>query len=86
MMTNSITANELKTKGLAALDKAIFNSNEAIITVRGVNKYVVLPFERYNYFRECELESALAESKSDIENGKFIEESVEDHIKRITIG
>jgi len=84
MMTNSITANELKTKGLAALDKAISSSNEAIITVRGVNKYVVLPFERYNYFRECELESALAESKSDIETGKFIEESVEDHIKRIT--
>jgi hypothetical protein len=86
MMVNLITANELKTKGLIVLDKAISNGDEAIITVRGKNKYVVLPFERYNYFRECELESALEESKRDLENGKFIEESVEEHIRRITSG
>lgn len=85
-MINSITANELKTKGLIALDKAISNGDEAIITVRGKNKYVVLPFQRYNYLRECELESALEESKRDLENGKYIEESVEEHIRRITSG
>ena len=85
-MINSITANELKTKGLIALDKAISNGDEAIITVRGKNKYVVLPFQRYNYLRECELESALEESKRDLENGKYIEESVEEHIIRITSG
>lgn len=85
-MVNSITANELKTKGLMALDKAISNGDEAIITVRGKNKYVVLSFQRYNYFRECELESALEESKRDLENGKYIEESVEEHIRRITSG
>jgi len=45
-----------------------------------------LPFQRYNYFRECELESALEESKRDLENGKYIEESVEEHIRRITSG
>ncbi|MCL5985453.1 MAG: hypothetical protein M1371_02690 [Actinobacteria bacterium] len=38
----------------------------------------------YNYFIECELEAALIESKRDIENGKFIEESVEEHIERVT--
>ena len=85
-MINSITANELKTKGLIVLDKAISNGDEAIITVRGKNKYVVLPFQRYNYLRECELESALEESKRDLENGKYIEESVEEHIRRITSG
>lgn len=85
-MADLITANELKTKGLAALERAISNGNEAIITVRGKNKYVVLPFERYNHLRECELESALEESKKDLENGRFIEESVENHIRRITSG
>jgi len=85
-MVDLITANELKTKGMIALDRAILNGNEAIITVRGRNKYVVLPFERYSHLRECELESALEESKRDMENGKFIEESVEDHIRRITSG
>ena len=85
-MLNEITANELKTKGLIALDKATSNGDEAIITVRGKNKYVVLPFERYNHLREFELESALAESKRDLENGNYMEESVEEHIRRITSG
>jgi PHD/YefM family antitoxin component YafN of YafNO toxin-antitoxin module len=85
-MVDLITANELKTKGLTALNKATSSGSEAIITVRGKNKYVVLPFERYNHLRECELESALEESKRDLENGKFIEESVENHIRRITSG
>jgi hypothetical protein len=82
-MPNIITANELKTKGVT-----IFNdeSSEVIITVRGKSKYVVLPIEKYNYLRECELETALIEAKKDIKDGKFIKESVEKHIKRITRG
>ena len=40
-----------------------------IITVRGKNKYVVLPIEKYNYLRECELETALLETKKDIKEG-----------------
>jgi len=83
-MTNILTANELKIKGATALKNATSGSNEAIITIRGKNEYVVLPIALYNRLRECELEIALIESKKDIENGKFIEESVEDHIKRIT--
>lgn len=85
-MFESITANELKTKGLSVLDKATIKGVEAIITVRGKNKYVVIPFDRYNYLRECELESALEESKEDLKNNRFIEESVENHIRRITSG
>ena len=83
-MTNILTANELKTKGTAALKNATSGENEAIITVRGKSKYIVLPIAMYNRLRECELEIALIESKKDIKNGKFVEESVEDHIKRIT--
>ncbi|MBM3707191.1 MAG: prevent-host-death protein [Actinobacteria bacterium] len=85
-MVESITANELKTKGLSALSRATLNDNEAIITVRGKNKYVVIPFDRYNYLRECELESALGESIRDMNNGRYIEETVENHIRRITSG
>jgi prevent-host-death family protein len=85
-MGKVITANELKTKGVTALNDATSDDGEAIITVRGKNKYVVLPIESYNYLRECELEAALIESKKDIKNGKFIEESVEEHIKRIISG
>ena len=85
-MTQTITANELKTKGVTILTDETADGTEVIITVRGKNKFVVLPIEKYNYLRECELEAALLESKRDIKEGKFINESVEKHIKRITRG
>jgi prevent-host-death family protein len=83
-MAQIITANELKTKGVSVLDQDTADGSEIIITVRGKNKYVVLPIEKYNYLRECELETALMETKRDIKEGKFIKESVERHIERIT--
>jgi len=83
-MTKILTANELKQKGAKALKNATSDNNEAIITVRGKSEYVVLPISLYNHLRENELEIALIESKKDIEDGKFFEESVEKHIRRIT--
>lgn len=85
-MTQTITANELKTKGISILNDETSEGDEVIITVRGKNKFVILPMEKYNYLRECELEAALNESKKDIKEGKIFKESVEKHIKRITRG
>jgi prevent-host-death family protein len=85
-MPQTITANELKTKGISVLTDETADGSEVIITVRGKNKFVVLPMEKYNHLRECELEAALLESKRDIRAGKFVKESVEKHIKRITRG
>ena len=83
-MVKILTANQLKQKGATALKDAILSDNEVIITVRGKSEYIVLPISAYNSLRECELEIALIESRKDIENNKFVEESVEEHIKRIT--
>ena len=85
-MTQVITANDLKTKGVKILNDETSDGSEVIITVRGKSKYVVLPIEKYNYLRECELDAALRESRKDLKEGKFIKESVEKHIKRITRG
>ena len=85
-MAQIITANDLKTKGVTILDQESSGGNEVIVTVRGKNKYVVLPIDKYNYLRECELEAALLETKRDIKEGKFIKEPVEKHLKRITRG
>ena len=52
----TITANQLKTKGVSALESVIDENNAAIVTVRGKDKYVVLDLETYNHLRECELE------------------------------
>ena len=83
-MSHIITANELKTKGISVLDKAIDTGDETIISVRGKNRFVVLPIEKYNYLRNCELEAAIHEVRDDLKKGKIRKESVQKHIKRIT--
>jgi hypothetical protein len=80
----TITANELKTKGIAAINKAVENNGEATISVRGQDRYVVMDFDTYNRLRVCELEAALYETRKEVADGKYVEESVEDHIKRIS--
>ena len=85
-MENVISANELKTKGVSRLDEITASGDEAIISVRGKNRYVVLTLEQYNYLRECELEAALVETRKDLKEGNVVEESVEDHLNRIASG
>jgi len=42
----------------------------------------VMDMEHYNCLRECELDAALHQVKTDYKDGNFIMEPVEDHIKR----
>lgn len=80
----AVTANDLKVKGVPVLDEAVNEHGEAIITVRGQARYVVLSMEAYDRLRDLELDAALAETKRDLEAGRVHRESVADHIKRIT--
>jgi PHD/YefM family antitoxin component YafN of YafNO toxin-antitoxin module len=82
-MANEITANDLKVKGISAIDDLTSTGYEAIITVRGKQKYVVMTVEEYNKLREYELAGAIIEAKADIKKGKYKKGSVEDHMKRI---
>jgi PHD/YefM family antitoxin component YafN of YafNO toxin-antitoxin module len=82
-MVHTITANDIKTKGVNAIDEATNDGSEAFISIRGKNKFVVLSLEKYNFLRECELEAALLEAKNDIKKGKYFKETVDKHIKRI---
>ncbi|RJP59603.1 MAG: type II toxin-antitoxin system Phd/YefM family antitoxin [Deltaproteobacteria bacterium] len=81
---NTITANQLKTKGVSVIESKLADDNELVITVRGKEKYVIMDIQQYNYLRECELDAALHETRADYQNGKFVTESVEKHIQRIT--
>ena len=85
-MSHQISANELKTRGVSALRDATNDGSEAIITVRGKNRYVVMPIESYNRLRECELEAALLEVREEVKKGKYHKGSVKNHMKRITRG
>ncbi len=79
----SIKANDLKTKGVSVIESALQQDGEAIITVRGERKYVVLDFKTYNKLREYELDIALQEARNDIADGNYNTESVDEHMKRV---
>ncbi len=82
-MIDRISANELKVKGISAIDEKVSDNTGVVITVRGVEKYVILPIDEYNQLREMELDYAIQESKKDIAEGRFFSGSIEDHMKRV---
>ena len=79
-----ISANDLKTKGVSAIEDGLGKTGEAIITVRGKERFVVMGVEHYHYLRECELEAALRQAREDVASGNVVVESVDEHIKRVT--
>jgi len=83
VIMGTVVANNLKTKGIKAIEEVLLNQPEAPISVRGKIKYVVMSQQHYQYLRECELEAALAESRADLANGRFVKETVAQHIKRL---
>ena len=80
---HSLTANDLKTKGIAAIEAVLAERPEAIVSVRGKDRFVVMDIAQYHYLRECELEAALAETRADISAGRFVKESPAEHVKRV---
>lgn len=79
----SISANDLKICGVSAIETALAKDSEALIAVRGINRYVVMPLEQFQYLRECELEAALARTKEDLAEGRFVTSTPEDHLERL---
>ena len=75
-----ISANDLKTKGIAAIEAALGEAAEAIVSVRGKDKFVVMDIAHYHYLRECELDAAIAETKADMAAGRFSTESIDEHL------
>ena len=81
---NTLSANELNIKGVNAIELALANQSEISISVEDVPKFVVISAEHYNYLRECELTAAITETKADIEAGRFVTCSSEEHLARIS--
>jgi len=78
-----ITANELKTKGVKALENKLNKSEGVLLTVRGKAKYIILSVEEYDRMREAELDLAIIQIKKDIVDGNYTEESAEEHLNRL---
>lgn len=78
-----LSANDLKTGGVAAIAAALAEQPEVIISVRGKDRFVVMDIEHYHYLRECELDAALAQSQADVAAGRFVAESAQAHVARL---
>ena len=79
----TITANDLKSRGISVLESALEHQDEAIISVRGRPRYVVMDIAHYEQFREAELHSAWKEARRSIAEGDVLETTAEEHIARL---
>jgi len=66
-----VMANEVKTKGVSLFDALFETFSEVVISVRGKNKYVVVPFEEYEAYRAYKLDIAHKEVMQNIADGKY---------------
>jgi hypothetical protein len=79
----ALTANDLKTRGVAAIEETLTSQPEAVISVRGKERFVVMEVTQYQYLRECELDAALAQSRADEAAGRYVAESAQAHMARL---
>ena len=79
----SISANDLKIHGVSVIETALLQQQEAVISVRGKERFVVMDLSQYHYLRECELEAALAQTHADLAAGRIVRESPAAHLERI---
>jgi PHD/YefM family antitoxin component YafN of YafNO toxin-antitoxin module len=78
-----LTANDLKLRGVAAIESALSDQTEVTISVRGKDRFVVMNMAQYHYLRECELEAALVQTRADLAAGHAVQESADEHMARL---
>jgi hypothetical protein len=78
-----LSANDLKLRGIAAIEAVLAHQVEATISVCGKERFVVMEMAQYHYLRECELEAALAQSRADVAAGRAVQESAQAHVARL---
>ncbi len=83
---STISAAELKRCGVSALAPTLAADGDAVITVRGKAKYVVMSIDTYSRLREAELDLALREARADYAAGRVADDSIASHMKRLDHG
>ena len=80
---STISAGEIKRQGVAALEPLLEAEGEAVITVRGRERYVVMTLAAYHRLREAELDCAVRETRADYAAGRIADRDVDAHMRRI---
>ena len=78
-----VTANDLKTKGISDIERALQEAQEVVISVRGKPRYVVMDIAHYDFLRECEIAAAWAQTREDVAAGRYRREGADAHMARI---
>ena len=78
-----VTANDLKTKGISDIERALQDAQEVVISVRGKPRYVVMELTHYDYLRECEIAAAWAQTREDVAAGRYRREGADAHMARV---
>ena len=78
-----VTANDLKTRGISDIERALQEAQEVVISVRGKPRYVVMDIAHYDFLRECEIAAAWAQTREDLAAGRYRREDAEAHMARI---
>jgi len=79
----TISANEVKKRGVSIFDELLKKFSEVAITFRGKKKYIVMDIKRYEELREKELELAYKEVMEDYEKGDYKIVSAKEHIEAL---
>ncbi len=79
----TVTANEVKIKGVSLFDKLLKKADELFINVRGKDRFVVLDLDRYKELRENELDLAYLQTREDLLKGRYKEQSVKEHLDEL---
>ena len=80
---NTINANELKKRGVSAIESALLHDSDVAISVRGQTRVVVVNLDYFQQLREYELEKAVRDAKEDLAAGRFVVETAAQHKERI---
>jgi hypothetical protein len=80
---STLTAAELKRRGVSALAPVLRQDGEAVITVHGKGRYVVMTVDKYGALRELELSEAVREARADHKAGRITDTTIKGHIRRI---
>ena len=83
---SAVAAVELKRRGVSALVPALADDEEAVITVRGKGRYVVMKLETFAKLREAELDMAVREARADYAAGRIADRTIKAHLKRLDHG
>jgi prevent-host-death family protein len=79
---NTLTASDLRTKGISGVERILQDAEEVVISVRGKPRYVVVDIAHYDFLRECEIAAAWAQTRADVAAGRYWREGADAHMTR----